>query len=140
MLQRAPLLLAAGLFLVGVAGLFVTTTSPGQTTPFVAPQRQQTTVTSFATNRLPTAPERPLAPIEAPLAASAAAAHEPSPSAVAAESSPMPATDPRLSVVTAAVATDSTHELIPSPTPGTGLRTVMIGRDDGLDESPTPGR
>jgi len=136
MLQRAPLLLAAGLFFVGVAGLFVTTTSPGHTTPFVAPQRQQTTVAPFATNRLPSAPERPLAAVEAPLATSAAAANEPSSPAVATESALTPATDPRLPVVAAAVASDSTHELAASPTPGVKLRTPGIGRD----ESPTPER
>jgi hypothetical protein len=143
MLRRAPLLLAAGLFLVGVAGLLATTTSSDHTTPFVASPPRDASLPAPATHPAPIPPELPLGPIDPPLAASTGSAHDAPSAALAFETTPSPAPEPREPVVAAAVAADSTHELTltptPSPTAGVTLRTVMIGRDDSTAVTPAAG-
>lgn len=140
MTSRFPLLLAAALFVVGLAGLLGTMASRARTSPFtpVRGPSAEASVSRTIFNQQPVLPtitlgelasRQPSAtpavpPATAPPPASEAAA-APQPEAPA----PSPTPEPRPPLVIAAVASDEPHMLTPTPAPAP-IRLGSISRDD----------
>ena len=135
MWNRAPLALAAGLFILGAAGLLATAADPWETTAYLGIGRSEPTAAPPDMRSV----QAPILPGTLPLAAPTVIAtveervERPEPAATAAPPTVIPTPTPRPPLFIGAVASDEAHELA-TPTPGT-MRAIMVGRDDG---EPTP--
>ncbi len=130
MWNRAPLALAAGLFILGAAGLLATAADPWETTAYLGFGRSEPTPAplDMRSAQAPVLPGNlPLAPPTVTMTAEPVAEHH------AAVATPLPTAiptpTPRPPLFIGAVASDEAHELA-TPTPGP-RRAIMIGRDDG---------
>lgn len=134
MWNRAPLALAAGLFILGAAGLLATATHSWETTAYLGIGRNEPTAAP-PDMRSAQAPILPgTLPLAAPTATPTAEVRvERSEPPAAATSTAIPTPTPRPPLFIGAVAADEAHELA-TPTPGP-MRAIMVGRDDG---EPTP--
>ena len=126
--SRAPLVLAVVLFVVGSAGFLAMAANHRPTTPFLGRPRDNPTTAPIDLRSVPQPqfPSLPSAtasptPVATPPVTSIAAAPSPEPTATP---------EPRPPLVFAAIASDASHALSPSPTAGP-LRITMVGRDDG---------
>jgi len=144
MWNRAPLALAAGLFILGAAGLLATAADPWETTAYLGIGRSEPTAAPPDMRSV----QAPILPGTLPLAAPTVTAtaeeraERAEPSAAAAAPTAVPTPTPRPPLFIGAVAADEAHELA-TPTPGP-MRAIMVGRDDGepspeASETPTEG-
>ncbi len=135
MWNRAPLALAAGLFILGAAGLLATAADPWETTAYLGIGRSEPTAAPPDMRSV----QAPILPGTLPLAAPTVTAtpeehaDRAEPSVPPAAPTSIPTPTPRPPLFIGAVAADEAHELA-TPTPGP-LHAIMVGRDDG---DPTP--
>lgn len=135
MWNRAPLALAAGLFILGAAGLLATAADPWETTAYLGIGRSEPTAAPPDMRSV----QAPILPGTLPLAAPTVTAtpeermERVEPAATTVPPTAIPTPTPRPPLFIGAVAADEAHELA-TPTPGP-MRAIMVGRDDG---EPTP--
>lgn len=138
MLSRAPLMLAAGLFLLGLTGFVGSVARSGRTVPFVGQRPPTATQPWVLTQALPVSDPAIPANILPTTAATVPPTAKPAvkaPEAPTPSAAPTATPEPRPPVVIAAVASDSTRQL-QSSTPGP-IRILMVGRDNA-DSPATP--
>jgi hypothetical protein len=135
-------MLAAGSFLIGTAGLLVTSREPARTMPFTPPVRVEVASPSPGSNNpqssaQPTTPAADAAlPVGAGLPDAPAGSPIDDPSAAVQVLTP----EPLPSVAAASAASASAHELVPTVVPaGPPVHILLVGRDgDSPQATETP--